>query len=255
MTRFTNSNAFARPWLACISGLLILAASGTTICLAQPANPASAAASAATAGAIASAPLKPAAVAASAAASSPRPLASKPQTGPRMPAANTGWNELTPPQQQALKPLQSIWGTLTQGHKRKWLAVSQTYPKMAPAEQATLHSRMTEWTGLSTRQRSEARLNFAEVKQHSPDEKKAKWEAYQALSPEERQKLAAGAMAKPQGAAPAVKPVPPQKLASVPPGQSTHKHPSIAGTSGKLDQNTLLPQPALAPTDAPARSN
>jgi hypothetical protein len=162
---------------------------------------------------------------------------------------------MTPAQQQALKPLQSNWGTLSEGQKRKWLAVSQNYPKMAPAEQATLHSRMTEWAGLSARQRTEARLNFAEVKQHSPDEKKAKWEAYQALSAEEKQKLAAGAKTKPQGAAPAVKPVPAQKLAVVPASPSAQKHPSIAGTAGKLDHNTLLPQSIPVAVDAPAHSN
>ena len=162
---------------------------------------------------------------------------------------------MTPPQQQALKPLQSNWGSLSEGQKRKWLALSQNYPKMAPAEQTTLHSRMTEWAGLSAKQRNEARLNFAEVKQHSPDEKKAKWEAYQALSPEEKQKLAAGAKAKPQGAAPAVKPVPAQKMAAVPAGQATQKHPSIAGTSSKLDHNTLLPQSIPVSVDTPAHSN
>ena len=64
---------------------------------------------------------------------------------------------------------------------------------MSGAEQAKLHSRMTEWAALSPQQRTQARLNFAETKQLSPDDKKAKWEAYQALPPEEKRKLAAGA--------------------------------------------------------------
>ena len=54
---------------------------------------------------------------------------------------------------------------------------------MSGAEQAKLHSRMTEWAALSPQQRTQARLNFAETKQLSPDDKKAKWEAYQALPP------------------------------------------------------------------------
>ena len=48
---------------------------------------------------------------------------------------------------------------------------------------------MTEWVALSPNQRSEARLNFAEARKLPPEEKKAKWQAYQALSAEERQKL------------------------------------------------------------------
>ncbi|MES2974480.1 MAG: DUF3106 domain-containing protein [Pseudomonadota bacterium] len=186
------------------------------------------------------------------AASAARPAAKV--TTPSL--SSPAWHELTPAQQQALKPLQANWATLTTAHKRKWIALSQTYPSMPAPEQARLHSRMTEWAALSPRQRAEARLNFAESQQHSPDEKKAKWQAYQALSPEEKQKLAAGAKPKPQGAAPAVKPVPAQKLAVVPgatgkPGQK--QHPAIAGASGKLDQNTLLPNPV--PPGAATQSN
>lgn len=85
-----------------------------------------------------------------------------------------------------------------------------------------MHSRMNEWVALSPQQRAEARLNFAKTKELSkqltPEEKKAKWQTYQALSPEEKQKLAAKAAARPAGAATAVKPVAPQKLAAVPPG-------------------------------------
>ena len=85
-----------------------------------------------------------------------------------------------------------------------------------------MHSRMNEWVALSPQQRAEARLNFAKTKELSkqltPEEKKAKWQTYQALSPEEKQKLAARATSRPAGAATAVKPVAPQKLAAVPPG-------------------------------------
>lgn len=186
------------------------------------------------------------------AASAAKPVAKA--TTPSL--SSPAWHELTPAQQQALKPLQANWATLTAAHKRKWIALSQTYPSMPAPEQARLHSRMTEWAALSPRQRAEARLAFAESQQHSPDERKAKWQAYQALSPEEKQKLAAGARPKPQGAAPAVKPVPARKLAVVPPapGKPGQKqHPAIAGASGKLDQNTLLPNPA--PPGTPTQSN
>ena len=124
-------------------------------------------------------------------------------------------------QQQTLKPLAASWNTISEAQKRKWLEISKSYPSLSPEDQSTMHSRMNEWVALSPQQRAEARLNFAKTKELSkqltPEEKKAKWQTYQALSAEEKQKLAANATARPVGAALAVKPVAPQKLAAVPP--------------------------------------
>lgn len=126
------------------------------------------------------------------------------------------WRDLSTRQQRALEPLALQWDSLTEPHKRKWLALSRNYAKLSPAEQEVLHSRMTEWATLSNQQRSQARLNFAEVKQVPVDERKAKWEAYQALSDEEKRKLAERAGSRPPSAAAPVRPVPAQKFAPVP---------------------------------------
>lgn len=162
------------------------------------------------------------------------------------------WSELTPAQQQALAPLAAAWDTVSEAQKRKWLALSQNYPKMSGAEQTKLQSRMTEWAALSPQQRTQARLNFGETQQLSPDDKRAKWEAYQALSPEEKRKLAARA-AKPPATAAAVKPVAPAKLATVPKAvrRQEAKAPRIAAAPNQVDHNTLLPQPAPAPASVP----
>ena len=164
------------------------------------------------------------------------------------------WSELTAPQQQALAPLAGAWPAISEAQKRKWLVISQSFGRLPPAEQAKLHSRMSEWVALSPQQRIQARLNFAESKQMSPDDKKAKWEEYQALPPEEKRKLAAGAASavKPPATAAAVKPVAPQKLATVP-RASDAKPPRIAAAPNQLGQNTLLPQPVQPAT--PAASN
>jgi len=156
------------------------------------------------------------------------------------------WAELTEAQRQALAPLAPKWDTVSEAQKRKWLALSENFPRMSGAEQAKLHSRMTEWATLSPQQRTQARLNFGETKQISPDDKKAKWEAYQALPPEEKKKLAAGA-AKPPATAAAVKPVPPEKLATIPQPKRVVKAPRIAAGAHQVDQNTLLPQPGAGP--------
>ena len=166
------------------------------------------------------------------------------------------WKDLTPEQQKSLKPLAANWSTIEEAQKRKWLAVSKNYPTMAPPEQAKLHSRMTEWASLSVQQRTEARMNFAQTKKLSPGEKTANWQAYQALSPEEKQKLAANAQHKPTGATTMVKPVAPQKLADVPVTRRGSKGaPEIASGQPPVDHNTLLPRPNAPALGAPVNKN
>lgn len=165
------------------------------------------------------------------------------------------WKELTPAQQVSLKPLAANWATINEAQKRKWLALSTNYPSLAPAEQAKLHSRMAEWVSLSQQQRTQARMNFAETKKLPPDEKAAQWQAYQALSPQEKQKLAAKAAPPQTGATAAVKPVPPQKLANVPSTRHGPRAPEVAANNSqpgaKVDNRTLLPR-APQPGDATA---
>ena len=162
-----------------------------------------------------------------------RPAGAKVAQAPAAPARNVAetrpaWAELTGGQQKALQPLAGSWNSLSEAQKRKWIALSQNYDRLAPEEQAKLHSRMSEWVALSPQQRAQARLNFGESRKLSRDDKKAKWEAYQALSPDEKRKLAAGANTRTPPTAAAVKPIPAQKLANVPRGSRENKPPRIA---------------------------
>jgi hypothetical protein len=167
------------------------------------------------------------------------------------------WAELTPQQQQSLAPLAASWRGLGEPHKRKWLAISENFHSMPEAEQARLHSRMTEWAALSPRQRDAARLNYAEAQKVSPADKRAKWEAYQALPPEEKKRLAAGHQAAkpvPPPTAIAVHPVPQQKLARITrPRKAEPVKPATLPASGPA----AAPMPAPAPTAAlaPAEAN
>jgi hypothetical protein len=164
--------------------------------------------------------------------------------------ASTSWASLTKPQQTALAPLAKSWGALSEGQRRKWLAIAKNYPDLGPPEQEKLHSRMVEWAALSPKDREQARLNFAQSKAIGKSDRAANWEAYQALSPDERQKLAAGAKAKSTGAAVAVKPVSPDKLAAVPVTRHTPEPERAAAVSQRpLNRSTLLPQ---SPTGAAA---
>ncbi len=189
--------------------------------------------------------------------------ASAPITPPKKPApvpqsTDVGvngprWSELTPSQQIALKPLAANWDGLAEPRKRKWLSLSRNFPNMSTTEQAKLQSRMTEWATLSAQQRTQARLNYANAKTIPPSEKQAKWKAYQALSPEEKSRLATKAPPPPKGAAPAVKPVPTGQLTVVP----AARHPAKQGQrnaapSTKGDKNTPQPPVSAAAPQTPA---
>src|SRR5207253_10497564 len=82
-----------------------------------------------------------------------------------------------------------FFSSATAAPERYTLSLHDALPILSGEEQAKLHSRMAEWVGLSPQQRSAARLNYGETKKLSSDDKKAKWEAYQALPPEEKKKL------------------------------------------------------------------
>ena len=154
-------------------------------------------------------------------------------------------------QHQALKPLEASWNTTGEAQKRKWLELSKNYQKLSPGEQATMHSRMVEWVRMSPQDRAAARLNFAKTKELSReltgDEKKAKWETYQALSPVEKARLAANAAPKPAGAATAVKPVDAQKLAVSP--KNVLLLPKLPATTPVTTAVDLTPGTAFAPAN------
>ena len=188
-----------------------------------------------------------------------------PSPKPRPAAAKPLWTDLNAEQQAALRPLAQHWNGLSEAHKRKWLVLSRNYNKLSADEQSTLHGRMADWASLSARDRAEARLNFAEVKRLAPaDERKAKWEAYQALSEEERRKLAASA-AVPTTAALPLRPVPERKLAPIPDSAlQGHGGPRIQLAPPRAEgpllapvppsAEAMYPQPSAAPATAAAVS-
>ena len=127
------------------------------------------------------------------------------------------WAELTRSQQEALRPLAQDWPGLSELHKRKWLVLSQNYDEFSPQEQHKLQQRMSDWASLTARERAQARLHFAEVQQLPEDKRREKWEAYQALSDEQRRKLADDILLQPpRGAAVASRPVASSKLTQPP---------------------------------------
>lgn len=170
------------------------------------------------------------------------PSATATKTAPSLPGRPL-WIDLSESQQQALSPLSQLWPTMNEPHKRKWLAISQNFAQLSVDEQNTLQSRMHEWAALSPQQRTAARLNFAGAQLLPQEDKKAKWEAYQALSPEAKQKLAAQQNQPVLGAAPAVKPVAATKLTTSPAASTNKTLPRIA--TDQVAPATLLPTPVI----------
>ena len=153
--------------------------------------------------------------------------------------AGPGWETLNTPQKLALYPLAERWALLGAVQKRRWLTLAQTFPALPEDEQEKLHNRMTEWASLSAQQRNQARLNYADSNRLARENKLAQWQAYQALSDEEKRKLAARAAPKPQGAATALKPVSPRKLAQIPAAQEVNPN--------RPNQPKIPPLPTLSP--------
>lgn len=168
-------------------------------------------------------------------------------------SAGPSWDELDGAQQKALQPLALRWAVLSEPQKRRWLVIAKNFPRLPAKEQHRLHARMTEWANLSAQQRSQARLNYAVTNQLSADSKRAQWEAYQALSEEEKSRLAV-ATHRNMGAATAIHPVAPRKLVQVPASAVPH---NPANASAPLDSKPLAVEtapvsiPVAVPTPLP----
>lgn len=100
------------------------------------------------------------------------------------------WSSLPAAQRKALAPLAGQWDTMDSTSREKWLIVAERYPRLSPAAQERMRSRMTQWAQLPAQQRGEARLRFQNSRDLGTEERQAKWAAYQALPPEERKGLA-----------------------------------------------------------------
>jgi Protein of unknown function (DUF3106) len=173
-------------------------------------------------------------------------------------ATKPEWQDLSPAQQTALKPLVANWQTMSPGHKNKWIELSKNYATLPAAEQTKLHNRMAAWASLSPQQREQARLNFAEhqvlTQGLTPEQRRVQWQAYQLLSPEEKKKLAASSPKPPVGTATAVRPADPLKNSPPPQfgtaqvlGKQAEQPGRIISVAPHLQQgNRLLPQSSIA---------
>lgn len=198
-------------------------------------------------------------------------------------AGGPPWQTLTPAQQAALAPLKRDWPGIDAPRKQKWLEIAARFPYLPPEERERIQARMTDWTRLSPSERAQARLQFQEVRQISPQDRQARWDAYLALPAEQREALAQRAKTVPPAAganssgatvlpnqkvnvlnAP-TKPATPTAVAPTvvqakpgvsttlisktptPPAHERPGEPKIALPPGQVNRATLLAQPMAAP--------
>jgi len=156
-------------------------------------------------------------------------------------ASNSSWQSLQSSQKKALAPLAPHWAQISPAQRNKWLAMSNNFDNLSTKEQAILHERMAEWASLTPQQRAQARLNFNQTKTLDADAKKTQWETYQALSPEDKKKLAAQQTTGIRGAATASQAASPNKVIPLS-GKSIPAEAATKSTSSiVIDKKTLLP--------------
>ncbi|MCY7316985.1 MAG: DUF3106 domain-containing protein [Rubrivivax sp.] len=106
------------------------------------------------------------------------------------PSSGSAWAQLSAAQRQALAPLERDWARIDEQRRSKWLEVAARFPTMPADERQRLQQRMADWARMTPAERGSARLQFQEARGLSPDEREAKWQAYQALPDTEREALA-----------------------------------------------------------------
>lgn len=102
----------------------------------------------------------------------------------------SSWDALPAAEKKHLQPLQDAWQNMKTQDRAKWLELSKNYPTLPKAQQKRMHKRMLEWVEMTPAQRSKAREAFLKSQgELATADRKAQWEAYQALSAEEKKRL------------------------------------------------------------------
>lgn len=107
--------------------------------------------------------------------------------------SDASWGQLSPQQRAVLNPLAGSWDQLTLESRNKWIQVAHRFPSMTSDQRQRVMEKMADWAKMSPDQRRVARLNFQQAQQVQDPNKQERWQAYQALPPEERKALAARA--------------------------------------------------------------
>ncbi len=108
-------------------------------------------------------------------------------------------------------------------------------PIMTDEERERVRERMAEWARMTPAQRGQARLQFQEARQWTSEDRQARWEAYLALSDDERTALAGQAKRSGEAAS-----QPSSRMTAAPMGQ-TKKNTVTAPTHQLATPKTVGP--------------
>lgn len=95
--------------------------------------------------------------------------------------AAANWEELSPKQQELLRPLQREWSGLSASQRDKWLRLGQRYETQPSERQALMRERVGNWNELSPQDRARARENFRAMQNTQKGERNSQWNRYQTL--------------------------------------------------------------------------
>ena len=100
------------------------------------------------------------------------------------------WSKLTSSQREALAPLEPNWPEMEEHRRRKWVKIADRFHQLNAEQQATAQERMLEWASLPASDRLQARAAFGGVTEAiAEDVRVMKWNEYQKLGPQEKQRL------------------------------------------------------------------
>jgi hypothetical protein len=148
------------------------------------------------------------------------------------------WAELSAQQRVVLAPLARDWNQLDASSRSKWLELAARFGSVPAEEQWRIQERMRDWAKLSPSERQKARAGYQFAQQVTADERRAKWDAYQALPAEQKQALAERAAAKVS------------KQASAALAGKAGSHPTNS-SAAPVNKTNLVPMPSKLP-QAPA---
>lgn len=158
------------------------------------------------------------------------------------------WSALTQSQQKALAPLKPTWDSIDAPRKKKWLEVAERFPRMPVEERQRIQERMASWAAMAPNERAQARLQFQETRRIGPEERQARWQAYQSLPEEERKRLAEAAANRPGASS--------GRASAAPKGTASAQSAAASGPSVKRNVVAVAPSPAprsVAPTVVQAK--
>jgi len=158
-----------------------------------------------------------------------------------LPLAQPLWSDLNPAQQQVLAPFEPQWNALPLEEKRAWADLARRFPRMKPEEQARIERRIAEWAALTPEERRIARRNYRLARQLPAEDRRADWERYQAMTPDQRTVLNEAGASRGTAARQAAAPTGLAKEAAQPLPRRAPVRPPVAGGGQAVPASEVSP--------------